>query len=70
MILDFAACEAQKCVNVYIVDDSVYEQDERFYCTLERTSGLDPRITFESSSADILIVDNDGNHTMIVLNVD
>ena len=59
MILTFAACDTRHCVNVTIIDDSVGEPDESFSYTLERTLGLDPRITLSPSAGEAVIVDDD-----------
>ena len=45
IILNFPACETKQCVDVTIVDDDVSEGDESFDVTLERTPGLNVRIT-------------------------
>ena len=44
-ILRFATCEKQSCVDINIVNDTHYEADEAFNVTLERTPGLNDRIT-------------------------
>ena len=59
-ILSFAACETQRCVNVTIVDDLMVEPDTIFDYTLERTSGLDMRISLDPIDGQIKITDNDG----------
>ena len=45
--LRFPACEAKQCVDVTTVDDNVLENVESFDVTLERTPGLDMRITLD-----------------------
>ena len=57
--MTFSACETRHCVNVTIIDDSVGEPDESFSYTLERTLGLDPRITLTPSDGEAVIVDDD-----------
>ena len=43
-----------------IVDDMVNELEELFDITLERTPGLDSRITLNPDEGRIVISDNDG----------
>ena len=62
--LSFAACETRQCVNITIVDDLVDEPDEEFDVTLERTIGLDPRISLNPVDARVLIEDNDGKSAL------
>ena len=47
-------------MNVIIVDDFVDEPDEFFSYTLERTPGLDPRISLAPVDGRVEIVDDDG----------
>ena len=47
LYLQVAACETRQCMNVTIVDDFVDEPIESFSVTLERTPGLDVRITLD-----------------------
>ena len=60
MILMFRSCETRVCTNVTIVDDNVAELTERFSVKLNRTDGLDPRITLDPVVADLEIMDDDG----------
>ena len=60
MILMFRSCETRVCTNVTIVDDNVAELTERFSVKLNRTDGLDPRITLDPVVADFEIMDDDG----------
>ena len=46
-ILVFEGCDRQHCVYVTIVDDDILEMPELFTVTLERTPGLDDRITLD-----------------------
>ena len=46
-ILTFAACETRRCVDVPIMNDTDDEPDEMFGITLERTPGLNDRITLD-----------------------
>ena len=62
-ILTFDTCDNQSCVNVAIVDDTVFEDDELFYISLARTSGLDDRITLDPILGSILIINIDGKYT-------
>ena len=57
-MLGFAACEARKCVNVTIVSDLVDEPVEEFDVTLERTTGLDSRISLRPVDARIIVEGN------------
>ena len=58
--LMFDACDIQRCVNITIVWDTDDEPDEMFGITLERTTGLNGRITHDPVDGDITIVDDDG----------
>ena len=60
VILLFRSCETRACTNVTIVDDNVAELTERFSVKLNRTDGLDPRITLDPVVADVEIMDKDG----------
>ena len=60
VILSFATCARRTCTNVTIVDDLVDEPNESFFVTLERTLGLDNRITLNPVDGEIEIEDNDG----------
>ena len=58
--LSFSRCGRVTCVDIPIVDDlRVEEVRESFEVTLERTTGLNERITLGNSSATIEIDDND-----------
>ena len=59
-ILMFEACQRRSCVTVTIVDDEVLENVESFNVTLERTPGLDMRITLDPVDAVVEITDDDG----------
>ena len=59
MDLSFAACETRQCVNITIVDDFVDEPVEEFDVTLERTIGLDSRISLRPVDARVVIHDDD-----------
>ena len=58
-ILRFDACDTRHCVGVTIVIDGDDEPDEIFGITLERTPGLNDRITLDPVDGDITIADND-----------
>ena len=60
VILNFATCETRHCVNVSIVEDFVDEPEEEFGVILERTVGLNNRITLDPVDGNIFIMDNDG----------
>ena len=53
-------CERRHYVNVTIENDDVLEDTESFDVTLERTTGLDSRITLDPVDGKIEITDNDG----------
>ena len=57
-ILMFRACETRVCTNVAIVDDNVAELTERFFVELNRTDGLNPRITLDPVVSEVEIVDD------------
>ena len=59
-ILSFPACETKQCVDVTIVDDDVLENVESFHVTLERTPGLDMKITLDPVDGVVQITDDDG----------
>ena len=58
--VEFGECETRRCVNITIVDDLVLEMEESFIVVLNRTSQLDSRISLEPTTAEIVIVDDDG----------
>ena len=64
MDLSFAACETRQCVNITIIDDFVDEPDEEFDVTLERTIGLDSRISLLPVDARVLIEDNESKSAL------
>ena len=55
--MNFAACETRQCVNVTIVDDTPNEPVDVFDITLERTLGLDTRISLDPVDARVVIYD-------------
>ena len=61
-ILRFSACDRKNCVKVFIVNDIILENDESFDLTLERTTGLDSRITLNPVNGVVEITDNDGRY--------
>ena len=63
-ILSFAKCENRSCVSVTIVDDMVNEPIEFFDYTLERTPGLDMRITLTPTDGRVQIDDDDGKYIL------
>ena len=58
--LPFSACQKRSCVDITIHDDLTVEDVESFSVTLERTPGLDMRITLDQVEAEIEITDDDG----------
>ena len=61
-ILMFGACGTRHCVNVTIVNDDILEMPESFTVTLERTPGLDSRITLNPVDTVVEITDDDGEY--------
>ena len=59
--LTFGPCDTRQCTEIPIVDDMIVElTDESFFITLERTPGLDSRITLDPVDGEIEITDDDG----------
>lgn len=58
--LSFPACETQQCANVAIEDDDLSENVESFTVTLERSPGLEMRITLDPVDGVVEIRDDDG----------
>ena len=58
----FEACDKRHCVNVTIVNDDILEMTESFSVTLERTLGLDDRITLRPVDGVVEITDDDGEY--------
>ena len=58
--LAFSSCDTRQCNQIPIVDNRTVELNESFFVTLESTSGLDSRITFDPVDAEVGITDNDG----------
>ena len=59
-ILNFDQCQFKSCTTVTIIDDLIDEPVESFNATLDRSPGLDVRITLSPVEAVIEINDNDG----------
>ena len=61
-ILRFSACETRRCVNITIVDetDIFDEPSEAFIVTMERTPGLNDRITLDPTNGLMIIIDDEG----------
>ena len=59
-ILNFDRCQFKSCTTVTIIDDLIDEPVESFNATLNRSPGLDVRITLSPVEAVIEIDDNDG----------
>ena len=58
--LTFDTCDTRQCTEISIMDDMIVELTESFFVTLERTPGLDSRITLDPVDGEIEIIDNDG----------
>ena len=62
--LSFDSCEIRQCTEIRIVDDMIMEMTESFLVTLERTPGLDDRITLNPVNGLVEILDN-GMYTIV-----
>ena len=58
-VLTFPACTLRQCVNVSIIDDMLQETNESFSLTLERSPGLDSRITLDPAHSTVIILNDD-----------
>ena len=57
--------DATECLEVEILNDDIVELDEEYFIIkLERTVNLDPRITLETTQANITITDIDSKCLM------
>ena len=65
-ILKFDTCDTRQCTEIPIVDDMIAELTESFFVTLERTPGLDSRITLDPVKGEIEITDGDGKPGILV----
>ena len=59
-IVMFDACDIRRRVDITIVSDTDNEPDEMFGITLERTPGLNDRITLDPVDGMVIIIDDDG----------
>ena len=60
-ILKFDTCDTRRCTEIPIADDMIVVTDsESFFVTLERTPGLNSRITLDPVDGEIEITDDDG----------
>ena len=57
--ISFSIGERKDCYSITIYNDDTQENTETFTVTLNRTSGLDPRIKLEDIVADVSILDAD-----------
>ena len=58
-VFEFNECQKTECTDITISNDFLYEGDESFYVTLERTRDLDERITLNLAKGEVEIVDDD-----------
>ncbi len=58
-LVSFAACQAQRSVQIALRDNSTVERDESFTVQLSRPAALDPAITLGTDEATVTIVDDD-----------
>ena len=56
----FDMCETRRCTEIPIVNDMIVELTESFLVILERTPGLDSRITLNPINGAVEIIDDDG----------
>ena len=59
-ILEVGSCNTRQCTEITIVDDMIAEMTESFFVTLERSPGLDSRLTLDPVDGEIEIIDDDG----------
>ena len=60
-------CETVKCETIVIADDPTLEYSETFGITLNRTTGLDPRIRLYPSADAVLITVTDDDSMLLFL---
>ena len=65
-ILEFDSCDTRQCTKIPIVDDMIVEVTESFFVILERTPGLDSRITLDPVVGEIEIIDGDREPGILV----
>ena len=58
--LIFNEDNTRRCVNITIIDDNVYEDPENFIVEITNV-GPDPDVELDPDTAEILILDNNGN---------
>ena len=56
--LIFERCGNRSCTNITIQSDEIMEETETFTITLDRTSGLDPRIQVDPFEGVVTIFDD------------
>ena len=49
----------ERCVNISIIDDDMIEGAQQFSLSLSLESDYELPVTFNSSTADVVIIDND-----------
>ena len=54
--MSFGANSAESCVNITITNDEVVEQTESFYVTLERTAGLNNRVSLSPTRKIVMMM--------------
>ena len=62
--MTFDACNTSQCTEIVIVNDKIVELTESFSVTLERTAGLDNRISLVRVDGEVEILDDDGVYTV------
>ena len=55
-LLTFASCGTRQCASITIINDVVAESAESFFVNLQRTPGLDHRITLNPDVGQITII--------------
>ena len=67
-IMTFGACNTLQCTEIVIMNDKIVELTESFSVTLERTAGLDNRITLGRVDGEVVITDDDGAYIIVIFN--
>ena len=61
--LRFSSTVTKQCITISISDDTLTEFPEEFFSVaLERAENTPDRVLLTCNKADIIIIDNDGNH--------
>ena len=63
-IFAFGECQTRYCTEITIVNDMILELTESFLFTLERTPGLDSRITLDPVNGEVEIIEDNGMYVL------